>query len=248
MCTQETTRSFQLFCATLFQTAYLIPPATDGAARILLPPYAKVCSERERWHVSLVIRTHVSGVAPDWDLWRILCGLSYSTAVSLQLDKPLSLSWWDKGLQLRNLKTVGEWFNWSSSRYFFCRLLSQLRWLERNLSTLEHLKIFLRLGNISDHNFHQLKLVVSAATTSAVASLSSSSLSSSSLSSSTKLSESEKNELDSIKNFTPGTARRRRNAKKLAGKKLAKQGSHEVAAVVVADFDLSYFDHLLSLL
>ena len=48
MCTQETTRSFQLFCATLFQTAFLIPPATDGAARIFLSPYAMVCSERER--------------------------------------------------------------------------------------------------------------------------------------------------------------------------------------------------------
>ena len=123
------------------------------------------------------------------------------------------------GLQLRNLKTVGEWFIWSSSRYFCCRLLSRLRWLERDLSTLEHLKIFLRLGNISDHNCHQLKLVVSAATTSAVASLSPSSSVSSS---STSLSESIKTELDSVKNFTPGTARRRRNAKKFAGKKLAK--------------------------
>ena len=35
-----------------------------------------------RWHVSLVIRTHVSRVAPDWVLWRIL---SYSNAASVDI-------------------------------------------------------------------------------------------------------------------------------------------------------------------
>ena len=52
----------------MFQTALLFMSATAGADRIFLPSYAMVSSERERWHVSLVIQTRVSRVAPDWGL------------------------------------------------------------------------------------------------------------------------------------------------------------------------------------
>ena len=41
-----------------------------------------VIRERERWHVFLVIRTHISRVAPDWDLWRTLYLLNYGAAVT----------------------------------------------------------------------------------------------------------------------------------------------------------------------
>ena len=37
-----------------------------------------------RWHVYLVIRTHVSTVAPDWELWRTLYQLSYSAAANIK--------------------------------------------------------------------------------------------------------------------------------------------------------------------
>ena len=54
----------------LFPNSALIS-ATDGAARIFLP--TTFCRG--------VIRTHVSRVAPDWDLLKTLYGLSYSAVV-----------------------------------------------------------------------------------------------------------------------------------------------------------------------
>ena len=54
-----------LSISLISQTGLLILSAIDRVARTFLPPYAVVCSERD---VSLVIRTHISRVAPDWDL------------------------------------------------------------------------------------------------------------------------------------------------------------------------------------
>ena len=53
----------QLFLL-ISQTALLFLSATSGTVRILPSAHAVVCSESERCDVYLVIRTHVSRVAP----------------------------------------------------------------------------------------------------------------------------------------------------------------------------------------
>ena len=77
---QQGTNHTTFFSLLISQTALLTVTAKDGAARIFLPPYAAVCSLRERWCVSLVIQIQARGVAPAWDLWRTLYRLGYSTA------------------------------------------------------------------------------------------------------------------------------------------------------------------------
>ena len=61
----EIKKNALLSISLISQTGLLILSAIDRVARTFLPPYAVVCSERD---VSLVIRTHISRVAPDWDL------------------------------------------------------------------------------------------------------------------------------------------------------------------------------------
>ena len=64
-----------------------------------LQPYNTACTERERvrWHVSLVFQAHVTIAAPDRDLWRTLCRLSYSAAAAFKnlilLVTSLAISW-----------------------------------------------------------------------------------------------------------------------------------------------------------
>ena len=81
---------------------YIYDMLTDGMARMIFSPTIftippdivqsrrklnrantyTACDRRarERWHVSLVIQTHASRFAPDWDLWRTLSRLSCSAA------------------------------------------------------------------------------------------------------------------------------------------------------------------------
>ena len=72
----------------IIDRTYLLDLPTDGVARTIFVNNLFPWPERKRKLVSLVIRTHVSRVAPDLDLRWTCYQLSYSTTAKMWLSFP----------------------------------------------------------------------------------------------------------------------------------------------------------------